>query len=188
MRADKEWGRIPVEAQAAAEAVNEYRTNVADSRGVRGLLWSVFAWSAFSLGMLLFLGFAVFAAPSAVNGVAYLAGAGTTATFTPTAYGPSCYRGHCSTVTEGFVGSGASRTHWTWHGKAPLGRPFPIRQPFVSWPTVAPIQSYWSATGNLAFGLFGVLIGVLITFLCVLRAVGGRWWFHLTRRSREYRR
>jgi hypothetical protein len=186
---DKEWGRIPVEAQAAARTIIEYRTRVRNSRGLRNIFWSVFAWSVFSLGLLLLLGLAVICAPVAINGAAYLAGAGTTATFTPTSHEQSCDdKGNCSTVTDGFLGSGASRTTWTWHGNVPLGHSFQIREPVVQWAATVPIQSDWSAAGNLALGLVGVLAGVLLSALVVLRAVGGRWWLYLTRRSREYRR
>jgi hypothetical protein len=185
---DKEWGRIPVEAQAAALTIIEYRTRVRDSRGLRNILWSVFAWSVFSVGLLLFLGLAVLCAPLAINGAAYLAGAGTTATFTPTSHEQSCdSKGKCSIVTDGFVGSGASRTTWTWHGNVPLDHSFPIREPVVQSAATVPVQSDWSAVGNLAGGLLGFLAGALLSFLIVLRAVGGRWWLYLTRRSREYR-
>ena len=187
---DKEWGRIPVEAQAAALTISEYRTRGRNSRGLRNVLWSVFAWSVFSLGLLLLLGLAVFCAPVALNGAAYLAGAGTTATFTPTSHEQDCNsKGQCSIVTDGFVGSGGSRTAWTWHGNVPLDHSFRIREPVVRWAASgAPVQSDWSAAGCLAGGLLGFLVGVLLSFLIVLRAIGGRWWFYLTRRSREYRR
>jgi len=186
---DKEWGRIPVEAQAAARTIIEYRTRVRDSRGLRNIFWSVFAWSAFSLGLLLLLGLAALCAPLAVNGAAYLAGAGTTATFTPTSHEQDCNsKGQCSIVTDGFVGSGASRTAWTWHGNVPLDHSFPIREPVVQWAATLPVQSDWAAVGNLAGGLLGFLAGALLAFLIILRAVGGRWWLYLTRRSREYRR
>jgi len=186
---DKEWGRIPVEAQAAARTIIEYRTRVRNSRGLRNIFWSVFAWSAFSLGLLLLLGLAALCAPLAVNGAAYLAGAGTTATFTPTSHEQDCNsKGQCSIVTDGFVGSGASRTAWTWHGNVPLDHSFPIREPVVQWAATLPVQSDWAAVGNLAGGLLGFLAGALLAFLIILRAVGGRWWLYLTRRSREYRR
>jgi hypothetical protein len=186
---DKEWGRIPVEAQAAALTIIEDRSRVRNSRGLRNVFWSVFAWSAFSLVVLLFLGLAVFCAPLAINGAAYLAGAGTTATFTPTSHEQDCNsKGQCSIVTDGFVGGGASRTAWTWHGNVPLDHSFPIREPVVQWAATLPVQSDWSAVGNLVGGLLGFLAGALLAFLIILRAVGGRWWLYLTRRSREYRR
>ncbi len=186
---DKEWGRIPVEAQAAARTIIEYRSRVRNSRGLRNVFWSVFAWSVFSAGLLLFLGLAVFCAPVAFNGAAYLAGAGTTATFTPTSHEQDCNsKGQCSIVTEGFTGSGTSRTAWTWHGNVPLGHSFPIREPVVRWFATVPVQSDWSAVGSLVGGLLGFLAGALLAFLIILRAAGGRWWFYLTRRSREYRR
>jgi hypothetical protein len=185
---DKEWRRIPVQAQAAALTIIEYRTKVRDSRGLRNVFWSVFAWSAFSVGLLFFLGLAALCAPLAVNGAAYLAGAGTSATFTPASHEQDCNsKGQCSIVTDGFVGSGTSRAAWTWHGDVPLDHSFPIREPVVQWFATAPVQSDWSAVGNLVGGLLGFLAGALLAFLIILRAVGGRWWFYLTRRSREYR-
>jgi hypothetical protein len=57
----------------------------------------------------------------------------------------------------------------------------------VQWAATLPFQSGWSAVGNLAGGLLGFLAGALFAFLIILRAVGGRWWLYLTRRSREYR-
>jgi hypothetical protein len=185
---DKEWGRLPVQTQAAALTIIEYRTKARDSRGLRNVFWSVFAWSIFSLGLLLFLGLAALCAPLAVNGAAYLAGAGTAVTFTPASHEQDCNsKGQCSIVTDGFVGSGASRTAWTWRGNVPLDHSFPIREPVVQWFATAPVQSDWSAVGNLVGGLLGFLVGALLAFLIILRAVGGRWWFYLTRRSREYR-
>jgi hypothetical protein len=184
----KEWGRISLEAQSAARAIIEYRTRVRDSRGVRGLFWSVVAWSVLALGLLFLLGLAVLCTPSAINGAAYLAGAGTTATFTPTSHEQSCdSKGKCSTVTEGFLGRGATRTHWTWHGEVPLSRSFQVRELLVQWGATDPIQSDWSAAGNLAIGLLGVLAGILLSVLTILRLAAGRWLLHLTRRSREYR-
>jgi hypothetical protein len=184
----KEWGRFPVETQAAARTIIEYRSTVRNSRGLRNVFWSVFAWSAFSVGLLLFLGLAVLCAPLAINGAAYLAGAGTTATFTPTSHEQDCNnKGQCSIVTDGFVGRGSSRTSWTWHGNIPLDHSFPIREPVVQWAATLPVQSDWSAVGNLVGGLLGFLAGTLLAFLIALRAVGGRWWLYLTRRSREYR-
>lgn len=179
---DKELGHASVEAQAAASTIIEYRARVKSSRGVRGFFWSVFAWSVFSLGLSLFLGLAVITAPCAINGAAYLAGAGTTATFTPTSHEQSCSsRGGCSIVTDGFLDGGR---RWTWHGEVPLGRSFQIREPVIQWAATAPVQSDWAAVENLVGGLLGFLAGTLLSFLVVLRAVGGRWWLFLTQRSR----
>jgi hypothetical protein len=164
---DKEGGRIPVEAQAAALTIIEYRTRVKDSRGLRSNFWSVLAWSVFWLGLLL-LRLAVLCAPLAINGAACLSGAGTTATCTPTSHEQDCdSKGKCSIVTDGFVGSGASRTAWTWHDNVPLDHSFPIREPVVQWAATLPVQSDWSAAGNLAGALLGFLAGALLAFLII---------------------
>src|SRR6202042_1699083 len=60
-------------------------------------------------GWVLLLGSLVLAVgylPHQVNGVAYLAGAGPTATFLPTSYGQSCGRSGCSTFTNGILVQG----------------------------------------------------------------------------------
>jgi hypothetical protein len=62
--------------------------------------------------------------------VAYVAGAESTTGFVPTGYGQDCGRSGCTTVTNGFLASGA---HVTWPGRVPLDLPFAVRQPTWAW-------------------------------------------------------
>jgi hypothetical protein len=62
----------------------------------------VFSW----LVMAILLGLGVVALPALVDGVAYLAGAESTATFVPTSLGQRCGRGGCSTITNGCLTTG----------------------------------------------------------------------------------
>jgi hypothetical protein len=87
----------------------------------------VFGWFA----LVLILGIGVAALPGLVDGVAYLAGAESSVTFTPTSYGQSCGRGGCSNITNGYLGSGGTAA--TWPGTVPLGVPFTVRQPVLDW-------------------------------------------------------
>jgi hypothetical protein len=90
----------------------------------------VFLWA----GMLLILAVAVVAVPGVVNGVAYLAGAEKTVTFSPVSYVTDCQaRGGCSTNTEGVLETGGQGTQATWPGVVPLGQPFEVHDPFWRW-------------------------------------------------------
>jgi hypothetical protein len=89
----------------------------------------VFGW----LVMVILLGLGVATLPALVDGVAYLAGAENTATFYPTSYGQDCGRSGCSTVTNGFLGSGSAAAAATWPGQVPLGLPFTVREPAWNW-------------------------------------------------------
>jgi len=89
----------------------------------------VFSW----LVMVILLGLGVATLPALVDGVAYLAGAENTATFYPTSYGQDCGRSGCSTVTNGFLGSGSTAAPATWPGQVRLGVPFTVRQPAWNW-------------------------------------------------------
>jgi hypothetical protein len=68
--------------------------------------------------------------PGLVNGVAYLAGAESSTVFVPASYGQACSRSGCTTVTNGFLASGASVT---WPDQVPIGRPFGVRDPLWDW-------------------------------------------------------
>jgi hypothetical protein len=93
-----------------------------------GFTW-VFGW----LALLLILGLGIAALPGLVDGVAYLAGAENSVTFTPTSYGQSCTRGGCKTVTDGYLGAGSTGAAATWPDQVPLGRPFTVHQPVLNW-------------------------------------------------------
>lgn len=89
----------------------------------------VFSW----LMMVILLGMGVVTLPALVDGVAYLGGAEHTATFLPTSYGQSCGRGGCTTVTDGYLGTGGGGAAATWPDKVPLGVPFTVREPVWDW-------------------------------------------------------
>jgi hypothetical protein len=89
----------------------------------------VFSW----LVMAIVLGLGVAALPALVDGVAYLAGAENTATFVPTSYGQECARGGCSTVTNGYLGTGSNAAPATWPRQVPIGLPFTVREPVWNW-------------------------------------------------------
>jgi hypothetical protein len=85
----------------------------------------VFSW----LVMAILLGLGVVALPALVDGVAYLAGAESTATFVPTSFGQMCGRGGCSTITNGYIGTGSNAAPATWPGQVPIGVPFTCGSP-----------------------------------------------------------
>jgi hypothetical protein len=69
-------GRRPPELRAQAILLEKQRIRVLWRYGWTGRLYHAFYWSALWLGMALFLGCAVLGVPWAINGAAYLAGAG----------------------------------------------------------------------------------------------------------------
>jgi hypothetical protein len=89
----------------------------------------VFSW----LMMAILLGLGVVALPALVDGVAYLAGAESTATFVPTSFGQMCGRGGCSTITNGYLGTGSNAAPATWPVQVPIGVPFTVREPVWNW-------------------------------------------------------
>ena len=93
-------------------------------------LFQVVLWT----GMLMIVAVAVVSVPAVVNGVAYLAGAEKTVTFDPVSHETVCHtRGGCEKVTEGVMETGGQGTEASWPHEVPLGKPFPIRQPFWQW-------------------------------------------------------
>ena len=115
----------------------------------------VFAW----VFMAILVGIGVAVLPGFVDGVAYLSGAESNATFVPVSYGQQCSRSGCSTVTNGYLESGSAAfsgsgsgsgsgggavggapggsvgggTSVTWPGQVPLGQPFTVRAPLMNW-------------------------------------------------------
>jgi hypothetical protein len=83
--------------------------------------------------MAILLGLGVVALPALVDGVAYLAGAESTATFVPTSFGQMCGRGGCSTITNGYLGTGSNAAPATWPVQVPIGVPFTVREPVWNW-------------------------------------------------------
>jgi hypothetical protein len=118
-----------VRAQAAPRTVH-YPVRAHAYRYPPRHRWTwVFSW----LVMAILLGLGVVALPALVDGVAYLAGAENTATFVPTSFGQMCGRGGCSTITNGYLGTGSNAAPATWPGQVPIGVPFTVREPVWNW-------------------------------------------------------
>jgi hypothetical protein len=126
----------------------------------------VSAW----FGRLVLLGCLVLAIgylPAQVNGVAYLAGAGPTATFFPTSYGQNCGRGGCSTITNGTLVQDGHAARASWPGMTSLGLPMTVR---------APVWQAWgstvSLTGDTANAIIAIIVGLFMDAVGVLGGVG----------------
>jgi hypothetical protein len=127
----------------------------------RWLLWiCVLAWVGLGVGML----------PVPVDGVAYLAGAGQQATFTPVSYGQACGKA-CYTVTKGFLTAGGDRTPATWPDQVPLGRPVQTRLAVWDWGFASKL---FGGPGEAVRDVFGgglwVLFGGFLLYLAAVRA------------------
>jgi hypothetical protein len=135
-------------------------------------------WVLRWVGMLLILVVAVVSVPAVVDGVAYLAGAGHTATFDPTSYQTNCQY-TCQTSTDGILETGGTRVDASWPNVVPLGRPFQIRAPVWRWGLgLALIDSDRTA-------VIAVVISLLIEAGAVFVAVG---LVRLVRNWRRHRR
>jgi hypothetical protein len=127
----------------------------------RWLLWiCVLAWVGLGVGML----------PLPVDGVAYLAGAGQQATFTPVSYGQACGK-TCYTVTKGYLTAGGDRTPVTWPDQVPLGRPVQTRLAVWDWGFASTL---FGGPGEAVKDVFGgglwVLSGGFLLYLAAVRA------------------
>ncbi len=91
------------------------------------------AWAVRWAGMLLILVVAVISAPGVVDGAAYLAGAGSTVTFSPVSHQTTCDPYSCETGTDGILATGGAGVEATWPDVVPLGRPFQVRAPAWRW-------------------------------------------------------
>jgi hypothetical protein len=138
--------------------------------------WTVLVWAVLWAGALMIAAIAVVSVPAVVNGVAYLAGAEKTVTFTPVSHETVCHtRGGCETVTEGVMETGGRGTEATWPHEVPLGKPFPIRQPLWSWGLGA------SLIDSPAIAVVAIVVSLLIevgsVFIAVrlARRVRNRW-------------
>jgi hypothetical protein len=90
-------------------------------------------WALRWVGMLVILVVAVVSVPAAVDGAAYLAGAGRTVTFDPVSYQTNCDRYSCGTITDGILETGGAGISASWQNVVPLGRPFQVREPVWRW-------------------------------------------------------
>jgi hypothetical protein len=130
----------------------------------------VFSW----IMLTIVLGLGVVAVPGLVDGVAYLAGAESSSTFTPLSYGQSCGRGGCTTVTYGTLANGASVT---WPDQVTLGQPFTVREPLLNWGFGAQmIDGDGTAIGVIIVGLLFDSFAVLL--LVHLFKLARRWLRH----------
>jgi len=156
-------GKVFAAQQARQSARNYPRWNA---------LFLVILWA----GSLMIVAVAVLSVPAVVNGVAYLAGAEKTVTFDPVSHETVCHtRGGCEVVTEGVMQTGGQGTEASWPHEVPLGRPFPIRQPFWQWGLGAALID------SAAIAVVAVLVSLLIQAFAVFIVVRlvirlrGRW-------------
>ena len=129
-------------------------------------------------GMLMIVAVAVVSVPAVVNGVAYLAGVENTVTFDPVSHETVCHtRGGCETVTEGVMETGGQGTGATWPHEVPLGKPFPIRQPFWQWGLgAALIDSAWIAVVAILVSLLIQAFAVFLVVRMYIRSARGGTW------------
>ena len=92
---------------------------------------------AYGVGLAMLAGWVVGGVvlfPRLVDSAAYLAGAGTHATFTPTSYVTQCTpRTHCVTISDGVLKAGGHTSAATWPVQMPIDVPFPVREPVWRW-------------------------------------------------------
>ncbi len=118
--------------------------------------------------------------PRLVDSVAYLAGAGGRATFTPTSYVQQCgARTGCTVATNGVLEVDGRPSAATWPAQVPLDLPFTVREPVWRW--------------GLGSGLINGAGSAIGTFVVCLLFDGGtvlalyiaaRHWLGRTRRGR----
>jgi len=146
-------GKIFAEQQARQSARHYPRWNA---------LFLVILWT----GTLMIVAVAVVSVPAVVNGVAYLAGAEKTVIFNPVSHETVCHtRGGCEVVTEGVMETGGQGTEASWPHEVPLGKPFPIRQPFWQWGLGAALID------SAVIAVIAILVSLLIQAFAVLIAV-----------------
>jgi hypothetical protein len=75
-----------------------------------------FSWVFCWVFMLILVGIGVAALPGFVDGVAYLTGAESSATFVPVSYGQACGKGGCRAVTNGYLESAGAAVAGTGAG------------------------------------------------------------------------
>lgn len=130
----------------------------------------VYAWFV----MAIVLGIGLASLPGMIDGVAYLAGAESSSTFTPTSYGQDCGRSGCHTVTNGVLSDGASVT---WNNEVPLGEPFSVRVPLWDWGFGSALMDGDPAA--VVYVILGVLFdGFSVLVLVHLVKLGRNWLRH----------
>ena len=124
--------------------------------------YSNWIWVGIALSGLLVLP-AVFYVPSQVDAIAYLAGAGRTATFFPVHYARDCSGSNCWTATAGVLATGRSGVEAHWPDKVPLGKPFRVRTPVWAWGSGRTLIS--GTSGAAGYLLGGLLFDLLAAFI-----------------------
>ncbi len=133
----------------------------------------VFLW----LVLLVVVGLGVAAVPAVVNSVAYLAGAGTSATFVPVSYKTVCSRYGCGTSTQGYLLTAAGHVAADWPGEVPLGKPFSVRRPVADWGFGVNLTA--GKTGAILDIVLGVLLdGFSVLILVFAVRLVRRWLRH----------
>ena len=131
--------------------------------------------------VLLFVVFmGVLAMSGLPDGIAYLAGAGRSATFTGQSYSQFCGRGGCQTLTSGVLSRpGAANVNATWPSQVPLGQPFPVREPVWS----------FGLGGQLISGTQTAIVAIVLSLLLDVFAILSIFWaVHLIRNWLRHRR
>ncbi|MGH3157261.1 MAG: hypothetical protein ACRDNF_11885 [Streptosporangiaceae bacterium] len=127
----------------------------------------------YAFGLVLLAGWmtaAVVIAPRLVDSVAYLAGAGSSATFDPGSYVQQCgYRGGCATmVTNGVLTVNGHQSPATWPSVVPLKVRFTVREPVWRWALGSGlINGTVTAIGSLIVGLIFEAGALLAAFIIV---------------------
>ncbi len=149
-------------AQATPIAARHKQGRRAHHFPPRHLVTWILCW----VGLALFLFISVISVSAPVDGIAYLAGAGKMVTFDPIAHSTSCsFSGSayiCSSSTDGIMETGGAGVSATWPAVVPLGRPFPVRQPFWRWGLGE------SLINNDRIAVVAIVIGLLLEAAGVL--------------------
>jgi hypothetical protein len=139
----------------------------------------VFTW----IVLLFLLGFGVATLPGLVDGVAYIAGAESTVTFTPMSYGQVCGRSGCSPVTNGILETGGGGASAQWPKQVPLAQPFPVHQPLWNWGFGNMlIDGTGTAAGMITAG---VLMDTFSVFIVLFGVKAVRRWLGHRRAARQ---
>lgn len=148
---------VPGETQARARAVMSWRPARVRARAERRFGW--FARTAFWVFVLGYQALLVALLPGVVDGAAYLAGAGPSATFVPQSYQRVCIKSGCHTETLGRLEGVSGSAGTDWPAQVPLGRPFTVREPVWTW---------GPGSGQLVNGTLAAVervgVGVLLLF------------------------
>lgn len=159
--------RVFAERQARQSARHYPRWNA---------LFLVILWT----GTMMIVAVAVVSVPAVVNGVAYLAGAEKTVIFDPVSHETVCHtRGGCEVVTEGIMETGGQGTEASWPHEVPLGKPFPIRQPYWQWGLGAALID------SAVIAVVAILVSLLIQAFAVF--IVGRMFMRIRARRRHRR-